>query len=130
MNQAEFVAELTARFGSDPMNWAFICPACREVATGQDFRTAIAERKLEGKMASDFLGQVCIGRVLGALEAKSRKDWTGRGCDWAAYGLFAGPNFITNHEGKQIACFEMAPANYKEMLTNGINFKSGISHEA
>lgn len=111
--QDELLAELHARFGNDPMEWGFTCPACGDVATGQDFRDALTAKPIKDRTASDFLGQVCIGRLLGALQVKSQKEWHGRGCDWCAYGLFAGPDFVTDEKGKQIACFEIAPANYE-----------------
>lgn len=94
LTQAEFLAEAKAAFGDDPMAWAFRCPNCGDVATGQDFRDALTEHPREHNgepmTASSVLGQECIGRTLGALEGQAKK-WTGRGCDWAAYGLFRGP---------------------------------------
>lgn len=83
LTQAELTAEATARFGPDPLKFAFQCPNCDDVATIQDFIDAG-----DGNRA----GQECIGRILGGL--KPRPDGTKkgkRGCDWAAYGLFRGP---------------------------------------
>lgn len=108
--QDELLAELKARFGDDPMNWAFVCPSCKDVATGQDFRTALDQAGDVLVKASDRLGQECIGRTLGALDAKKQEDWKGRGCDWVAYGLFHGPEFAVTPEGKEIAHFSLAEA--------------------
>lgn len=83
-SQAEFVEEASRRFGDDPMGWAFVCPHCGDVATGQDFADALAGTD---RPASRYLGRECIGRVLGALSAARLEEWAGRGCDWAAYGL-------------------------------------------
>lgn len=88
LTQAELLAEATERFGDDPMNFAFECPHCGDVATIRDFA-------LEGG-DPNRAGQECIGRTLGAtrrsngsVDAYRKKG--GRGCDWAAYGLFRGP---------------------------------------
>lgn len=39
----------------------------------------------------DGAGQHCIGRDVGVLRKDRDKPYSGRGCDWAAYGLFRGP---------------------------------------
>jgi hypothetical protein len=103
--QDELVAELRRRFGDDPMNWAFQCPACKDIATAQDWRDALPE----GQLASDRLGQLCIGRQLGALREASNDDYTGRGCDWAAGGLFRGPDFVEMPDGTKVPSFPIAP---------------------
>ncbi len=113
LTQDELLAEARARFGDDPMQWAFQCPHCKDIATGQDFRDALKEhprthsRSGEAVIASDVIGQECIGRTLGAL----KKDGpTGRGCDWAAYGLFPGPWEIVLPDGRSMYGFPLAPA--------------------
>ena len=113
MAQAEMVAELKARFGDDPMAWAFRCPRCGDVATGQDFRDALARhpRKHGGAdvVDSDVLGQECIGRTFGTLGVPA-DDWNGRGCDWTAYGLFHGPLEIVMPDGRSVWGFPIADA--------------------
>ncbi|MFJ4785090.1 VVA0879 family protein [Streptomyces sp. NPDC088794] len=115
LTQAELIAEATERFGSDPLKWAFRCPSCGDIANGEDFRQALAEhprtnlRTDEPLIASDIVGRECIGRTLGAL-AKARSKYTGRGCDWAAYGLFGGPWTITLPNGHTMRAFPLAPA--------------------
>jgi hypothetical protein len=109
--QDELVAELKRRFGDDPMDWAFRCPSCGDVANGRDFKAALAaspDEKLSKSTASEHLGQICIGRLLGALR-KDQKRYAGRGCDWAAFGLFRGPEFVVAPDGHEIACFAIAP---------------------
>jgi hypothetical protein len=113
LTQAELLAELNERFGDDPMDWAFQCPGCKDVATARDFREALAAhpgQHTDGSpvMASDLLGQECIGRTLGAL----RRDvkYAGRGCNWCAYGLFSGPWFIVLPDGRKVASFPLADA--------------------
>lgn len=112
LTQAELVAEARERFGDDPMNWAFQCPSCSDVATGQDFSDALAKHPVmrDGKpvIASDRLGQECIGRILGALD--KRRTYNGRGCNWVAYGLFSGPWEIELPNGRVVSGFPLAPA--------------------
>ncbi|MFF4548636.1 VVA0879 family protein [Streptomyces sp. NPDC001406] len=110
LTQAELVAEARERFGDDPLKWAFQCPSCKDIATGQDFRDALAEqprtnRNGEPVVASDVLGQECIGRTLGVLEGRET-----RSCDWAAYGLFPGPWEIVLPDGRSVHGFPLAPA--------------------
>lgn len=114
---AEWLALLKERFGDEPANWAFRCPVCDDVATGQDFKDALQAHPRKRKsgeaiVASDRLGQECIGRSLGALErprsVADARNWSGRGCDWTAYGLFSGPDFVEWDEGKERPCFPIA----------------------
>ena len=99
MTQAELVAEARDRFGEDPLRWAFVCPTCKDVATAQDFKDADADPQR--------VGQECIGRSLGCLNG-AQKGWTGRGCDWTAYGLFPGPWLITLPDGREVRGFALA----------------------
>lgn len=108
--QDELVAEMKARFGDDPKQWAFICPTCGDVATAQDFKDAL---DAAGSEDSPFrhLGQICIGRLVGALKREQPKGgYAGRGCDWAAFGLFHGPEFVIMPDGREVPSFAIAPA--------------------
>jgi hypothetical protein len=112
ITQAELVAEASARFGDDPLNWAFVCPSCGDVADGNDFRQALAEHPRERKdgeavIASDLVGQECIGRTLGALK---KGKYTGRGCNWVSFGLFSGPWQIVMPNGRTAPAFSLATA--------------------
>jgi hypothetical protein len=120
MTQDEMVRELTRRFGPSPNNWAFQCPICNDVATGADWKSALIEAGLTGPddgpddeapNAADYLGQECIGRVLGALRGtvEDGQKYKGRGCDWCAYGLFRGPWFIILPDGREVGSFPIAP---------------------
>ncbi|MFB6955505.1 VVA0879 family protein [Streptomyces sp. NPDC056309] len=111
LTQAELVAEATERFGDDPLKWAFVCPSCGDIANGQDFSKALTEhprkhRSGETVIASDIVGQECIGRTLGAL-TKGNGKYTGRGCDWTAYGLFGGPWEIALPNGRTMHAFPL-----------------------
>jgi hypothetical protein len=113
LTQAEMLAELRERFGENPLDWAFKCPSCGDVATAQDFGEALAAHprveRGEPLTASGIIGQECIGRTLGVL-AKTGGKYTGRGCDWCAYGLFRGPWEIVMPDGRSAWSFPIAPA--------------------
>lgn len=105
----ELRAEAKRRFGDDPMNWAFVCPRCGDVATGADFREALAAAG-STRPASAALGQECIGRTIGALSRdRGGEKYEGRGCDWAAYGLVRGPVIVTLDNRKTMGAFDFAP---------------------
>ncbi|SNS59107.1 VVA0879 family protein [Rhodococcoides kyotonense] len=107
--QEELVAELRARFGDDHKQWAFICPHCEDIATAQDFKDALTANDSDDD-PFQHLGQICIGRLLGVLKRDQPKGgYTGRGCDWAAFGLFRGPEFVIMPDGKEVASFAIAP---------------------
>lgn len=115
---------LAERFGEDVYNWAFQCPSCKDVATAQDFVDALKDRPITredgSKMtASDILGKQCIGRNLGALEEADQSDWKGRGCDWAAYGLFRGPVTVVMPDGKEVCSFPVAKAPEGSLSSKG-----------
>ena len=111
VTQQELVDELRRRFGNDPMAWAFVCPSCKDVATGADFRAALDAAGHTEWHASDRLGQECIGRSLGVLLRDQPKGgYQGRGCDWCAYGLFRGPLIVVLPDGREIGSFRIAPA--------------------
>lgn len=101
LTQAELGEEAARRFGPDPMNWAFICPNCGDIATAKDF----PER--------ERVGQECVGRHRGALEGEPGPQGRGqaeRGCNWAAYGLLRGPWEVTMPDGQVAYGFALAPA--------------------
>ena len=113
LTQAELLSEARERFGDDPLKWAFVCPSCGDIANGEDFRAALKEhprKHRSGKevIASDIVGQECIGRTLGALS--KRQTYSGRGCDWVAYGLFCGPWEIALPNDRTRHAFPLAPA--------------------
>lgn len=106
LTQDELQDECIKRFGPDPAKWAFRCPSCDDVAVAADFSPFT-----KSGFGSELLGQECIGRHLGALSYKTQEEWKasgGRGCDWAAYGLFHGPWFVKLPNGKEIPSFPLA----------------------
>lgn len=107
MTQVELLTEAKTRFGDNPLQWAFVCPNCGDVATAADFKAAGAD--------PNRIGQECIGRHLGALDGPpttdSGRSIAKRGCDWCAYGLFPGPWQIELPNGKTLSSFALAPAS-------------------
>lgn len=111
---AEFRAEAAARFGPDPLGWAFECPRCGDVATGADFRGALAAAVVPRQhpdgtpvVFTDVFGQECVGRAAGFLGALASDP--DRGCNWAAYGLIPGPWAVLRPDGSEaISCFPLA----------------------
>jgi hypothetical protein len=105
LTQAELMAEASERFGSDPLDFAFRCPSCGDIATIRDFKDAG-----DPYMA----GQGCIGRLLGALKGGPTSDGGGgiakRGCDWAAFGLIGGPWTVVMPDGHEAHSFPLAEA--------------------
>lgn len=65
----EWKAEGEKLFGKDLRNWKFKCPSCGNIAAGKEF-CDIGEDP-------NAMYCECIGRHV-----------KGKGCDWAAYGLF------------------------------------------
>ena len=65
----EWLAEGKRLFGDRLVDYRFRCPKCGNVASGQEFKDAGA--------GPNAMCCECIGRHV-----------KGKGCDWAAYGLF------------------------------------------
>ena|SRR3990167_5076025 len=86
----------TTLFGEDKKKWKFQCPACGNVRTAEDFRPF----KDQGADASSVISN-CLGRFTGGKNGPDK-------CDWAAYGLFAGPSFVKIEDGKEIPVFNFA----------------------
>ena len=110
MTVYELADLLIDRFGPEPADWAFECPACHDVATGADFLAAAV--KLGRPYAQDVdvldhLGVKCIGRHIGVLRAPEGR-WRGRGCNWVAYGLIDGPAYVQEADGTYRPMFHPA----------------------
>lgn len=75
---ADWQDQMVARGGLDCL---FVCPNCGNTASPNDFKAVGA--------APERATKECIGRHV-----------QGRGCDWAAYGLFRGPAFVEVGDGK------------------------------
>lgn len=106
----EWRADGRRRFGDDPHDWSFVCPRCGDVYTGREFHDTFHEAGLEGEWVNHF-GRICLGRMLGALDKSIPKGkYTGRGCDWCAFGLFRGPVIVEMGNGETAGVFRFASA--------------------
>ncbi len=90
---ADWKKEAEKRFGKDEYEWAFVCPACGNVAKVKDF-----ERFKSEGATPDSAAQTCIGRWTGGRNGHYK-------CDWAAFGLFRGPS-IVKIDNKEIPVFD------------------------
>jgi len=87
------------RFGSDPSEWRFVCPRCKNEATPADFEA------VGGDKHDSY--QEWIGRHTGGLKGPHK-------CDWAAYGLFSGPSFVVIDDGDKMPVFNFAEVSVME----------------
>ena len=79
MTYEEWMAEGTKRFGSDQMDWRFVCPSCGHVATAHDYKAAGAR---ESTVAFS-----CVGRWIEGSRSAFEDKGTGP-CTYAGGGLF------------------------------------------
>jgi hypothetical protein len=95
----KWTAEGQARFGDDPLEWSFECPACGVVCTAQDWLDAGAEE--------DAVARSCIGRW-----TRSRRDFWGQGpgpCNYAGDGpVRLNPVWIRMRSGEVFSVFAFA----------------------
>jgi len=104
MTHAEWLAEARRRFGENPANWRFVCPVCKHVASGADFKKAAAP--------PSAMAQECIGRYHGA---ESFAD-AGKGpCNYAGFGLFRlSPVRVKLEDGEILHSFAFAEPDATE----------------
>lgn len=102
MTYEEWLTEGKRRFGDNEMDWRFVCPVCKHVASVRDWRAAGAEA---GEVAFS-----CIGRhVKGSRDAFEEK---GCGpCTYAGGGLFKLNPVEVVREGKASHLFAFADAD-------------------
>lgn len=67
----------------------FVCPSCGLTSSPNDFKALGVDPERAAKE--------CIGR-----------HDPERGCDWAAYGLFRGPEFVLHADGSESPVFAFA----------------------
>lgn len=91
---AEWRAEAERRFGSDPLKWRFVCPACGVTQEVSDFTAGENDA-----VAAQRAAQYCIG------------NYTDHDCDWKSFGLFRGPVFVDMAPNGGVPVFDFAPAS-------------------
>lgn len=101
ITQDEWLAEGTKLFGTNSLDWKFVCPVCGHVASVRDWRDAGA--------SPGEVGFSCVGRHIAG--AKKAFEDTGKGpCTYAGGGLFK-LNPVTvfaPEEGLPMSFFEFA----------------------
>lgn len=102
MTHDEWVAEASRRFGSDPMNWRFVCPSCGHVAAVADWKAAGAP-----EYAVAFS---CVGRWAGGGASQAFTGQVGP-CCYAGGGLFRLNPVTVEKDGKTINVFAFAEAD-------------------
>ncbi len=100
MTESEWNAEGESLFGTDRLQWRFICPACSHVANVSDWKSA--------GLSSGQAGFSCVGR---ALENPRSAFEEGDGpCNYAGGGLIGlNPVRITSEGGTVTSYFAFAP---------------------
>jgi len=97
ITKAEWMAKGTDLFGADFMNWRFVCPACKNVATVEDFK-----RYKDKGATPDSATCNCIGRYDGHMDVDMGK---GKPCNYAGFGLLNLCPVTIKDEGKEISSF-------------------------
>lgn len=111
ITQDQWEAEGKRRFGEDWMDWKFVCPMCKHVASMKDWKEVGAS---EGEVAFS-----CVGRHM--EEARSAMFSKGGGpCDYTGGGLFQlNPIHVKYRDGDGVRqCFDFAPVEGVEPWAN------------
>ncbi len=97
--EAQWRATGEQRFGADQENWRIKCPNCGNELSARLVREKYPREIKAGKLKGFRLEQECIGRYIDDID-----------CDWCAYGLFSGPDFVERDNGKKTPVFPFAEA--------------------
>lgn len=100
----EWLAEAERRYGPDAVSWKFICPVCKHITSGQDWKDAGAP--------ITAVAFSCVGRYLEnpqiAFPEKGRA--TKGPCNYTGGGLFQlNPVTIVMDDGTEHSAFDFAP---------------------
>ena len=105
LSLAAWRAEAVERFGANPLEWAFVCPACGYVAKAADWLACGAS---EGQVAFSCVGRYDPG---GARDAFAGAGAGGGPCTYAGGGLIGlNPVRVLMDDGKERPTFEFADA--------------------
>ena len=110
---AEWRVKATELFGEDFMQWKFVCPVCRHVASVADWKDAGAPVQ-----SAAFS---CVGRWAGANPKTAKGDIgpngiEGKGpCNYAGGGLFKlNPVTVVDPDGHELHAFAFAEVMREE----------------
>jgi hypothetical protein len=79
MTQETFLAEAQRRFGTDVLDWRFVCPKCHTAQSVRELQDAVVAAGGSEDEVVKYVAFSCIGRFAGP---------NGPGCDWTLGGLF------------------------------------------
>ncbi|MDP2730562.1 MAG: VVA0879 family protein [Dehalococcoidales bacterium] len=80
MTKEDWLAKGTKLFGPDMMTWRFVCPACKHIASVEDFK-----KYKDAGASPDSATTRCIGRFDGHMDVDMG---AGQPCNYTGYGLF------------------------------------------
>ena len=83
ITKAQWEAKGRELFGGDMAAWVFVCPSCGNEMSVAKARQMFAAELPRLRAGGFSVEAECIGRHV-----------PGVGCDWAAFGLLAGPLFV------------------------------------
>ena len=106
---AEWRAEAVHRFGSDPVGWKFVCPACGNVQCADDFISINCKRVPIGDRETPF--PVKDPENTAYRECIGRYDKGAGGCDYAAFGLISSDIEVILPDGGSVHVFPFAEAD-------------------
>ncbi|HVX56942.1 MAG TPA: VVA0879 family protein [Candidatus Saccharimonadales bacterium] len=115
LTQAQWLEEGTRRFGPDPKQWKFVCPACGTVQTIQQLKDlGLSSEEIHGVMAFS-----CIGRFTRqgdeGIAAHGRGEKWNKGCNWTLGGLLQIHELeVVLEDGHRRMAFEFAGTDGKE----------------
>jgi len=99
---ATWLAQGEALFGTEPLDWKFVCPCCGNVQTMREFKVLKVEDVQQAYSS-------CIGRFDGVHGSVNMGTKPGP-CNYAGFGLFGlNPVAVIHPEtGKQVDVFAFA----------------------
>lgn len=112
MTQAEFHDEAKRRFGDNPRDWKFVCPACGTVQSVQELTDALVAAGKPPEDVELYIAFSCIGRFTGqrdeGIAAHGCGEKWDKGCNWTLGGFFQIHTLeVTMPGGKNRPTFEL-----------------------
>lgn len=109
----EFHARLKAQGVKRHEDFAFKCPMCGTVQSGQSLICAGAGKDFDA--VEKYVGFSCVGRFTGAGAPRKKPD--GKPCDWTLGGFFRLHKLeVIDEGGKHCPRFEIAPPEEAQAL--------------
>lgn len=114
-----FREEIKAQ-GVEPLDYAFICPACNTVQSARWLIAAGAGKDFEDVQGT--LGFSCVGRFTGVGSDRI----AGKGCNWTCGGLFQIHKLtVITPEGNKHPHFEVASQQQAHQLRSKLEVGNG-----